>query len=140
MSRRDLEFSLEWLEKARHDLFTVDKLAADADSPGDILAFHCQQAIEKSVKGLLTAHGVKFPRTHDLVELLELSLPHLPSLEVWRDEFMRISHYAITVRYPDSVLEVDGATLNRAVKTAWEVFRTVDSHLINLRREENRSE
>jgi hypothetical protein len=45
MSSKDREFSLEWLEKSRHDLYAVNKLAEDKDGPGDIIAFHCQQSI-----------------------------------------------------------------------------------------------
>ena len=35
-------------------------------------AYHCQQATEKSMKGLLAAVGIAFRKTHDLDELADL--------------------------------------------------------------------
>ena len=33
--------------------------------------FHAQQAVEKSLKALLTSWGIAFPKTHDLTRLLD---------------------------------------------------------------------
>jgi HEPN domain-containing protein len=132
MSNKDQEFSLEWLEKARHDLYAANKLAEDKDGPGDIIAFHCQQSIEKAIKGLLTAYGITFPRTHELTELLDLSLPYLSALDTYRDDFSRISRYAVEIRYPDSGWELNPENLARAIKISFEVFKTVESHLGSL--------
>ncbi len=37
-----------------------------------IVGFHCQQAVEKSLKAVLAASGADFPFTHDLGGLIEL--------------------------------------------------------------------
>lgn len=58
-----------WLSKAVDDLRGA-RIDLDADPPfiEDAL-FHCQQAVEKSLKAFLTAHDTLFKKTHDLDEL-----------------------------------------------------------------------
>jgi HEPN domain-containing protein len=36
-----------------------------------IVGFHCQQAVEKILKAVLSEYGVPFRRTHDLRELMD---------------------------------------------------------------------
>ena len=58
-----------WLARANDDLRGAEiDLAAAPPLLGDA-AFHCQQAAEKALKGLLTWHDREFRKTHDLVEL-----------------------------------------------------------------------
>jgi len=46
----------EWIEKADHDLKVVELILADPEGPLDVASFHCQQAAEKYLKGLLQYH------------------------------------------------------------------------------------
>lgn len=58
-----------WFRKATNDLRGADiDLAASPPLIEDAL-FHCQQAVEKSLKGFLTAHDRPYRKTHDLDEL-----------------------------------------------------------------------
>lgn len=58
-----------WLLKARKDLDAADyELRADPPFSDDI-AFHAQQAVEKTLKAFLSWHGIPFRKTHNLVEL-----------------------------------------------------------------------
>ncbi len=58
-----------WFRKATNDLRGADiDLAASPPLIEDAL-FHCQQAVEKSLKGFLTAHDCPYRKTHDLDEL-----------------------------------------------------------------------
>ncbi len=43
----------DWLAKAYDDLRTVELLEAFDDYPCVVAAFHCQQAVEKSLKAFL---------------------------------------------------------------------------------------
>ncbi|MBR4260568.1 MAG: HEPN domain-containing protein [Clostridia bacterium] len=38
----------------------------------EIICFHCQQAAEKLIKGLLVAKGISFAKKHDLLYLVTL--------------------------------------------------------------------
>ncbi|MBN1923100.1 MAG: HEPN domain-containing protein [Anaerolineae bacterium] len=52
--------------KALADLETVNLLLQFASFPRSVAAFHCQQAVEKSLKAFLVAHDVPFLFWHDL--------------------------------------------------------------------------
>jgi HEPN domain-containing protein len=43
----------DWLAKARDDLHTVKLLLTSDNYPCVVAAFHCQQAVEKSLKALM---------------------------------------------------------------------------------------
>lgn len=43
-------------------------------------AYHCQQAAEKLMKGLLVASGISFRKVHDLDELASITVPLFPAL------------------------------------------------------------
>lgn len=93
-----------WLHKADSDLETIRILLADPSPPLDSVCFHAQQAAEKALKGLLTAHGVPFPRTHDLALLASLVPRHVP-LDVHRDTWVELSYFAVGPRYPDDLTD-----------------------------------
>jgi hypothetical protein len=52
--------------------------------PAEIIAFHCQQAAEKYLKGVLVILGIEPPYIHDLMQLCKLAEKH-------RSSFVNIS-------------------------------------------------
>jgi HEPN domain-containing protein len=100
MKDRNLELALRWLEKADHDLITARQTLALQDGPTDTPCFHAQQATEKALKAVLTYHQVAFPKIHDLMRLLDMSISLFPSSGVYREPLIELSDYAIEVRYP----------------------------------------
>ncbi|MEK7477552.1 MAG: HEPN domain-containing protein [Candidatus Coatesbacteria bacterium] len=60
------------LEKARGDQQALASLAKDGSNHGWVLGFHAEQAVEKAIKAVLTAFGVEYPFTHDLLALVEV--------------------------------------------------------------------
>ena len=70
MKRR--EQALILMEKARHDEVLVEEVLNSERVSDDTIGFHCQQALEKILKALLSLHGVRFRKTHDLRELIDL--------------------------------------------------------------------
>jgi HEPN domain-containing protein len=75
-------------------------MAVDEGCPYDTACFHCQQAIEKYLKALLTLSGVSALRTHDLEKLLAL-LPPDKELSIPIAALVSINPYAVDVRYSD---------------------------------------
>lgn len=63
--------AFEWLKAAGDDLTLISNIIED---PGltHMVAFHCQQAIEKSLKAALEYHGRDVPKKHDLLTLTDL--------------------------------------------------------------------
>jgi HEPN domain-containing protein len=92
-----------WLKKAESDLLAADNNLAAARIPLDVVCFHCQQAAEKLLKGLLVFLGGETPRVHDLLALLDQIGSLLTSAipEAVRAACVVLNPYAIEIRYPD---------------------------------------
>ncbi len=101
MTAPHLELADRWLERADHDITTARQTLLLVDGPTDTPCFHAQQAIEKALKALLTANQVAFPRTHDLLRVLDLALQLMPELDGYRVQFADMESYAVDIRYPD---------------------------------------
>jgi len=87
-----------WLEKARSDLYAVERLL-DGNGPYDAACFHAQQAIEKAMKALLAKIGQPIPRTHDLDELQRTCNIVQPIPELQSLDFSEATDYAVQLRY-----------------------------------------
>jgi HEPN domain-containing protein len=93
------------------------------------VCYHCQQAIEKCLKGLLVFQGKTYPRTHGLMELAK-SIPEL-DLKKWRLSLARIEDYCVPTRYPDAAPGTASSgppskeEAAEALKTAGEIFHWV---------------
>ena len=63
----------EWMEFARMDFLAAKHLYEHMyPKPLEIICYHCQQAIEKLLKGVLISRGVTIEKTHDLGLLAEM--------------------------------------------------------------------
>ena len=74
------ELVAQWLEKADRDYAAAEQLLVQGDRFREIIAFHCQQAVEKYLKALLVRQQVEFPKTHDIRALLGLVAEVHPDL------------------------------------------------------------
>ena len=91
----------EWVRKAEDDFATLSREARVRKRPNyDGLCFHAQQCAEKYLKACLQEARRPFPRTHDLVALLELLRAVGPTWEEWRPELNALTRSAVEVRYP----------------------------------------
>src|SRR5437870_12402627 len=90
----------EWVKKAEMDYRGARKLAPSRPPMHDLVCFCCQQTAEKYLKAILNEHGLTFPRTHNLEDLLSLLLPFHPDLNALRRGFKFLIQFAVDVRYP----------------------------------------
>lgn len=88
-----------FLATARRDEQAFRKLADDPQLHDSLAGFHAQQAVEKALKAVLSHAGVRYRRTHDIAELLDLiadvglpAPPHATGLDV-------LNPYAVEFRY-----------------------------------------
>jgi HEPN domain-containing protein len=105
---RSREYALVLLQKARDDLYVLERLATDADAPTWSVGFHAQQAVEKALKAVLAARSVEFPRTHNLAHLLDLLREQGLPLPADGQNLPRLTPFGATLRYdmaPESALE-----------------------------------
>lgn len=106
MNEATLDAVRQWVKKAESDWQTVLILAAHESCPRDTLCFHCQQHVEKLLKGLLTSHEMEAPRTHNLrrlIQLLETVSADLAPLEGASDA---LTAHGVSGRYPDDWREI----------------------------------
>lgn len=108
------------LKAARQDMAAAQLLASAPDIGDATVGFHLQQAVEKSIKAVLSARGVEFRRTHDLVWLIALLSDNgiaAPPNADWLDE---LNPYAVEARY--GTIEPDGLDRHRALQATLQVL------------------
>ena len=100
----------EWVEKAEGDFVTARRERYARNSPNyDAVCFHTQQMAEKYIKAFLQEHEVAIPRTHDLVDLLNICLRFEPNFIDIETHIKSLNGYAIGVRYPGQTIYKDEA-------------------------------
>ena len=97
MSPHDL--ASRFIAKGEEDLLAAKALVDNPEISDDIVGFHCQQAVEKFLKAVLTKEGVVFRKTHDLEELLDLMEDNGLPLPENRDALDDLQPFAVTARY-----------------------------------------
>jgi HEPN domain-containing protein len=110
------------LHAAEHDLIASPPLLADA-------VFHCQQAVEKSLKAFLMWHNIPFRKTHSLEELGEQCLDLDQTMKTLIDRAVPLTEYAWKFRYPGEPEEPSREEAQEAMEIAREMFGAVISRL-----------
>ena len=92
----------EWLYKADGDFEAAIKLFKSKSKKKlyYVIAFHCQQAIEKYLKALLLCHKIDFPKIHDLLQLLKLLINKDTLLIAIKNDLQKLNPFAVSFRYP----------------------------------------
>lgn len=112
----------EWVAKAEGD-YLIATLAMrkrkDRKPIRDAICYHCQQSAEKYLKGRLVEAGTAFPRTHDLQQILLLTLHHEPLWSALDPAAKFLTNCAVVFRYPGQTAS------ERDVKTAMQHCKTI---------------
>lgn len=124
------KISEEWLKAAIDDLGVIEKIISD-ESLTHMVAFHSQQAIEKSLKAVMEEYEMETVRIHNLERLLEITGKHI---EIKIDILIieQLDKLYIDSRYPaDLGLLPDGKPgmedaekFYAAAQSAYEVVKT----------------
>ena len=92
--------SEDWKILAERDLSVAEHLATTMiPPPAEIVAFHCQQAIEKYLKGTLVIFGEEPPYIHDLPELCKIAEKHRSSFQSISSFCSTVTHFSVQSRY-----------------------------------------
>ena len=96
--RRDVR---DWVVKAEEDYEAARALVRKRKpNLSNAVCFHAQQCAEKYLKAFLIYHRIAFPKTHDLLDLLELAKRADSTLELLRPDLAHLEPYAVEFRYP----------------------------------------
>jgi HEPN domain-containing protein len=113
----------EWVDKAEGDFATAQReLRARRQPNFDAACFHAQQCAEKYLKALLLEQGATFPKTHNLIDLLDLARRDDAAVEPWRDTLLLLNPYAAQYRYPGESAERSEARETVKALAAFRLF------------------
>ncbi|MEG2096672.1 MAG: HEPN domain-containing protein [Pseudoflavonifractor sp.] len=89
----------DWYEKAAHDLRGA-KILFQYQGGNDLVTFHCQQAIEKQLKGWLLKATNELNDGHSLVYLCRLAIQKGADLQNDLRDCAYVGQFYIETRYP----------------------------------------
>jgi len=113
----EIAVSLEWLQFAEMDLSSAEYLLAHRPLPKEIICFHCQQAAEKMLKGILAIHKIKPPKIHDLKRLCVMCEEYVQEIINIKSACNILNQYSVQPRYPKEI-EITEDDVKDAVKQA----------------------
>jgi HEPN domain-containing protein len=100
------EISRVLLKKAQEDATAVREFAGNQEIADSIIGFHAQQAVEKWLKAVTAARGVRHSGIHDLDRLMEILEGAGVELSLERDRLAVLTQYAVPLRY-DELLDAE---------------------------------
>lgn len=119
-----LEAAKKWFAKASRDLRTAKALIELNDPDLEMTAFAAQQCAEKAIKGFLTFHGKRIPKIHDMKALIDLVITINSSLHTVLSKSVRLTPFAVKVRYPDAtdLPDISEGMAKEAIEISEHVF------------------
>jgi len=90
--------TIDWFESARSDLQIIERILDDAHLTHQ-LAFHAQQAIEKSFKAVIEEYNLGLIKTHSLETLYGKIKNILPEV-IHSDHLIILDQLYLDARYP----------------------------------------
>ena len=123
-----LRLAWEWMGKALVDLWTAERMSQPPELP-DIVAYHCQQAMEKVLKAFLVWNDQPFRRTHELLELVQQCEPLDGAFAGLEDAARILDPYATQYRYPGKGPSPGLEQAAIALSLAHEAFAFVEERL-----------
>lgn len=118
-----------WFLKASEDMKAAGALFALTPPLVDSCAFHCQQSIEKSMKGFLFWNSVLFRRTHDLNALAQSCVSLDPVLDPLLAKTTSLSRFAVDHRYPGPLVHPSPSKVKDMIDLAELVFKELCGRL-----------
>jgi HEPN domain-containing protein len=114
-----------WFKIANDDILVAQQLMRYEDPVLRSICFHCQQAVEKYIKGFIIYLDGDFSFTHDISRLLS-------ELNVYESDFKlddilpdQLTTYAVEARYPDPENGISLEKAKDAIFIALEVRRRI---------------
>ncbi|MEZ4740985.1 MAG: HEPN domain-containing protein [Bdellovibrionota bacterium] len=121
------EYAIELMKIAEGDLETAEVITSCKKGRAENGFFMAQQAIEKALKAVLIAQGIKVPLVHDLGVLLA-KLPE--KLEPpFGYELSELNQFAAARRYEEGTYEVSFEDLSEVITKSKEMLTWAKNYL-----------
>ena len=91
----------EWLDRAREDLDVAMEIIT-LEHLTNMVAFHSQQAVEKTLKGIIEEFEIDFVKTHNLERLIGIVSKQM-KVEADLNLIKRLDEVYISMRYPSDL-------------------------------------
>lgn len=118
-----------WLDKADRDIKSA-KVLKENDCGNDMVAFHCQQAIEKALKGFLINKLNEIVEGHSLIYLCKESSKIEIEFKKYLKDCAFVNQYYIETKYPaDIPLVVTEEEADECIKIAQEIYQLVEKSI-----------
>ncbi len=122
MSNPKNDLVKNWLLKAKRDLDTAKRLAGEPEPYLDTAIYHCQQAAEKAIKGLLVFYDQRFEKTHDIEVLIQIAIRFNKEFSSLLDSGNILTPYVAAYRYPGDIIEPSKEEFNEASDAANKIY------------------
>lgn len=119
MDNRDI--AQEWFKMADIDFDSANFLLAMKPVPFEIICYHCQQCVEKYLKGYIALNGGQILKTHDLFILNKECANFQNEFNEIENECMELTDYGVQVRYPFHI-EIEDCDVRNALKNTQKVI------------------
>lgn len=116
------------IRKAEEDATAVREFARNPEIADSIIGFHAQQAVEKWLKAVTAASGVRHSAIHDIDRLIEIVEATGVDVSLDRDRLAVLTQYAVPLRY-DELLDAESLEREVLVVLVDEVAAWVDIQL-----------
>lgn len=112
----------EWYQFAKMDYQTAIHLYDTMyPMPNEIICYHCQQAVEKLLKGLMVRYEIELKKTHDLGLLAETLSGDMEIPERIYDICDELTPYGVKIRYPQELF-IEKSHVDKALQAMKEIF------------------
>jgi HEPN domain-containing protein len=123
----------EWIYLAQMDYYDCALYLAQnrRPAPVEIICYHCQQSVEKILKGYLAARGATVAETHDLEFLGEQCKRYSPDFDNYAKSCAALAAYISSTRYPPKP-ELIVQDMEQALKDAQSILEFTKSKLKDM--------
>ncbi|HHW01817.1 MAG: hypothetical protein PWQ97_703 [Tepidanaerobacteraceae bacterium] len=119
----------DWIQKAKKDI-NAALILKEHDCGNDLVSFHCQQAIEKLLKGYIIYKINKIVEGHSLVYLCKICMNFNPELKKYIKDCAFVNQYYIETRYPsEDTIEVSDEEAQECIKISKEIFQLIENDI-----------
>jgi HEPN domain-containing protein len=116
----EIETILEWFYFADSDFDSAQILNNAYRKHGEIICYHCQQAVEKYLKAFLCYNGIIPPKIHVLETLCALCSDFDSSFNNIAKDCAYLSPFAVHARYPLEI-EITNVNIEKSLEIAQKV-------------------